>query len=113
MENSTFEIVSLLAAAGGALGTLAGYNKLKKMRFEEAAVKSRAEDAVVLSNSEKAVVLTHDFARTIGYLGAHSIYGMIMYPLMPAVMLGNSFRDEFRRKMRNGPGLNSYMRPSA
>jgi|SRR6478609_8880883 len=112
MDDYTFKFVSIVAAAGGALGTLVGYNKLRRERNAMLVDRDTDGKNVNITNSElsqveKSVVATHhdnldrklrcanDFARTIGYLGMHTLFGMILYPLMPVYFLGGTLKKEF------------------
>lgn len=90
MDSLSFVWVSGMAAVGGAIGTFVGFRKLAGIRQEELVVEKA--NSVVVSNPQKMIIYTSDFARTLGYLGAHSIYGMVVYPWMPLYLLGNAFR---------------------
>jgi len=101
MEDTTFTLVSMFAALGGAIGTAVGYRTLLKERQDakerlQAEVK-RTENALEVhpsTSSEQMLVKGVDFARTIGYLGYYSLYGMIVYPMMPLYAIPRIIRQD-------------------
>jgi len=109
MDDITFTLVSAAAAAGGALGTLVGYRKLLSERQNNRVEKERREvheptigqNAVVQRGKLDVTLLyANDFARSVGYLGMHSLYGMIVYPWMPIYLLGGAVRKDMFGRFR-------------
>lgn len=119
MDDFTFTFVSLVAATGGAIGTLVGYNKLRKEREQDVSRQHliqdnrREENSSSNNNSnnhnnalarreeiDRTFRCANDFARTIGYLGMHSLYGMVVYGWMPVYLLGNTLRRELWARSR-------------
>lgn len=114
MDNTTFNFVSAVAAIGGLVGTGMGYMKLRDERelqkvkaLRDVQVIDNASDRVVdgtnaLTGSHvqhrhipdktvSTMVYLNDFARTVGYLGIHSMFGM-MVPLAPMYFVGSIYK---------------------
>lgn len=101
MDDFTFNLVSLFAAAGGAVGTFVGYNKLKDIRKIEKEVTTKPSDVsitdstiAIRDNRRELFAFSKDFTRTMGFLGMYSVYGMVVYPWMPLYAIGNVFRHD-------------------
>ena len=106
MDDLTFTFVSAAAALGGALGTAVGYKKLLQDReFTKASIEKKVHENNPIENSpnvsmrteqnvNKAMLYATDFTRTIGYLGYHSVYGMVVYPWMPLYSLGGMLKKD-------------------
>lgn len=88
MDNWIFRYISLASAVGGIIGTAVGYQRVQNHR--EATVQRAKEDGAIMSNNpdtQDIVAKTSDIARCIGTLGLSSLYGMIVYPLIPPIAL--------------------------
>jgi hypothetical protein len=113
MDNVSFTLISAAAAVGGALGTFVGFKKLGDTRRNEQELLENKIGSIANSNV-KTVITTnnrmsemnhvlnyaHDFARTVGYLGLHSLYGMVVYPWVPLYLLGSHLRQDSRRHVQ-------------
>jgi hypothetical protein len=109
MDDFTFTLVSGAAAVGGALGSFVGFRKLLRDReVTKLKVLDESERLNPLEHShhvskktEENVtdVMAHvnDFTRTIGYIGFHSLYGMVVYPWMPLYVLGSMVKRDMKR----------------
>ena len=114
MDNFTFTFVSAAAALGGAIGTAVGYKKLASEREHDKVMMAEkineAEEKAPMHvhfnprtdrNMNAAMLYATDFTRTVGYLGYHSLYGMIVYPWMPFYSLGGMLRKDAEIKKQN------------
>ena len=97
MDNISFTFVSAMAALGGAMGTFVGFKKLSDTRAERMMAQQPPPVDHRVGKFDYTMLYAHDFARTVGYLGIHSVYGMVVYPWMPLYLLGSSLRRDARR----------------
>ena len=105
--------VSAMAAVGGAMGTFVGFKKLTDIREQERLTREREREHALATDDhvglrikrkeiDSVMLYAHDFARTMGYLGMYSIYGMITYPWRPLYTIGSTIRrDASRNDARN------------
>jgi len=99
MDHFTFTFVSLAATVGSVLGIEVGYNKLCKQRKDRN--DNEIDHASCGNKYHQTIRYANDFARTLGYLGMHSIYGMLIYPWMPLYLLGSTLRADLRGRFRS------------
>jgi hypothetical protein len=84
------------------MGTLVGYRKLlgdRQARRENPI--EHVADAVAKRNDDTfdmTMRYAHDFTRTVGYLGMHSLYGMVVYPWMPLYLAGGTIRRDMKSR---------------
>lgn len=88
MDSNIFQFVTLATAIGGIVGTGVGYHRLERERLRT--LKHAHEDAVILADkpiTQTLVSRTSDMMCCVGTLGMSSLYGMIVYPLVPPIIL--------------------------
>lgn len=97
MDNNTFTAVSWILTGAGALGSAVGINHLIRDReADRARIEAKIETDInprserVKSWSEDV----YDYARSVSTIASSTVYGLVVYPLVPPVFLpGLLYRD--------------------
>lgn len=86
--NSFFQIGSFAPLAfGGILGTYVGYRRLQDHPKRTNVIMTDEHGTIVPSKTHTAVSSIADYFRSIGILGYNSVYGMVVYPMIPTLAL--------------------------
>ncbi len=97
MDNVTFTLVSAIVATGGALGTLVGFNNIRRERQNRLVIAEETATRKIdgKSNSTRLTLATDDVLETAGRLGGNAVYGMLAYSLCPVILMPSLLRHDF------------------
>jgi len=83
---------------GGLLGSLVGFKKLDAHRLEDKAQIDQKFGSSIQDNNIRSFVDTAiDTTRSVGYIGLHGMWGSLVYPMVPPVLLPYLIKSDLKR----------------